>query len=428
MPGDWTILDLPIPLLTLGLTLLVAVRLMHGDPWSPPREAVMSWLLIAARGCLWTAALVGLTLIFAGAPTSLPFMLIGLVYLINAVVVWRVRTKNLLLHLLSLASQRGLPLPRAVAALANDGRGRFHRRMMLLSERLAAGLSLSEAWRERRLRELVPGIAPVTALVGQQTGRMGRALGQLAQSTDETSQGRAGAISALVYGLGILFFSALVQTFMVVKIAPTLAKLIQEFDVDANAGWSLWFLAGLNSRPLYVALGALTIVCGWLYLAVVLRGLATAFPSWNFFDRQHSSPHSGTILQLLALPVEARLPLLPVVQTLAAEFPGHRARRRLVAAERTMLQGAPPLEALRAARLATDKEFALLAAAERTGNLAWAMRQAAQLRDRRRDARLQIVTQSAIAAGLVLMAVPVVLFALATFGPLFFMVERLALP
>lgn len=420
--------NLPLHLFLLGLALLVAVRLMHGDPWSPPREGVLTWLHLAAWACLWTTLVAAVGFMVIGIPLSLPIVLIGLVYLVQAVVSYFSRRKNLLLRTLSLAAQHGLPLARAVHALSNEGRRGYHRRMAALADQLAAGVSLADAGRSRRTRGLVPRAAPVAIQVGTQTGRLPQALAELADSTDAIGQVRANAVAAMMYACGILTTGLLTISFFSVKLAPTLIRLFDEFDVTVSTLWTgdmlRWF-----SNPTFQAITMALAVCGLLLFAVLLiSNLARAFPSLNYLDRRQTSPRGGLLLSLLAKPVEAGLPLLPTVQLLARGFPDRQARWRLTRSERAMLAGEEPLAALGKCKLVSPRELALLAAAQRVGNLPWAMRQAATLRDHRWSQRTARRAQIIWGFGLVTLGVPVVIFALVTLWPIIAVIERLALP
>jgi len=150
-----------------GSDLVEVAPPMRSEPWRLSHMmilvavvAVILWLLVTLGGVMIAG---GLVLLFAMA--------------IGAGFVWaRLRTsrQDSLLWILAIAAERGMPLAPAVAAFADQYRGKTHRRVMNLVAHLNSGNLLPEALEETP--KAVPRDVILMAWVGQLTGLMPKAL------------------------------------------------------------------------------------------------------------------------------------------------------------------------------------------------------------------------------------------------------------
>ena len=91
--------------------------------------------------------------------------------------------------------------------------------------------------------------------------------------------------------------------------------------------------------------------------------------------------------------VEAQQPITTGINLLAELFPVARIRRGLYRARLLIEHGVPWFEALRRRHLIGRRDAGVLEAAQRAGNLAWALRALADSHDRQLGYRLQVLAQ-----------------------------------
>ncbi len=115
---------------------------------------------------------------------------------------------------------------------------------------------------------------------------------------------------------------------------------------------------------------------------LVLRGLAARL------DR-------AAVFESLALVTGRQRPMTQGILSLATYYPKDWVRRRLSRAFTAIHAGGSWIDALRAQRLMGAADAAVLAAAQRAGNLPWALREVAESNRRRFTYRLYIFMQVA---------------------------------
>jgi type IV pilus assembly protein PilC len=138
-------------------------------------------------------------------------------------------------------------------------------------------------------------------------------------------------------------------------------------------------------------------------------------PWADLLFRGRSTAH---VLRILAVAAEQRQPLTYALNWLAHVYPSARLRSRLIATAAAVNAGGDWRDALAAARLVTRAEQGLLKAAERAGNLSWALRQIASRRDKRAVYRWSTVLQIAYPIAILLLGAFVGFFVIALFVPL----------
>ena len=93
--------------------------------------------------------------------------------------------------------------------------------------------------------------------------------------------------------------------------------------------------------------------------------------------------HTATLLDGISLAAHQQKPVANAVMQLAAGYPQRKIARRLWAAYDAMQKGADDLDILYRHNLLTEVDLALLQAAQRNGNLAWAAKELADSNRRR---------------------------------------------
>jgi type II secretory pathway component PulF len=119
-------------------------------------------------------------------------------------------------------------------------------------------------------------------------------------------------------------------------------------------------------------------------------------------------------------------PLPKTVAALAGCYPKWSIRRRLHDLLVDLTRGMDCAASMRARGLISDADVAVLHAAERVGNLPWAMREIADGTRRRLAYRLQAWLQVLFPAAIVVFGVLVMLFYLSYFVPLLSLIQKLA--
>jgi type II secretory pathway component PulF len=134
----------------------------------------------------------------------------------------------------------------------------------------------------------------------------------------------------------------------------------------------------------------------------------------------------GPVLRMLALVTRRGRPLGEALQAVAAWHPKRWVRRRVRLAMRDQAGGVSWQESFRRRRLLGAADLATLSAAERNGNLPWALEQLGDSYTRRADFRLKAWAEFAWPLALAGVGLAVAVFVIAYFVPLAFLISSLA--
>jgi type II secretory pathway component PulF len=135
---------------------------------------------------------------------------------------------------------------------------------------------------------------------------------------------------------------------------------------------------------------------------------------------------SAEILDTLALVAGQQRPLPQGIAALAQSYPKKRIRLRLSQAATDIMLGVDWCESLRKHGLIGQPEFAVLRAAQRVGNLPWALREMADSARRRLAYRVQAAAQLLFPPIVILMGLAVLFVVVALFAPVVVLTCRLA--
>lgn len=415
---------------------------------------------------------------------SVPPLVLALVYVF--LVSRRLPEQEGLVSVLAMAAERGLPLGPAATAYAGLCSRRYGRRVRDLAARLDAGTGLPEALdalsspgpseprepgrREPLLASLVPRrsdrgpvlppAAAALARVGWQTGRLGPALRQ-AEAMLAARRDAPSPRALLGYPLAVLGGVLFGWSFMAYFIVPKFRAILLDFGVSPAGPWQLvWqapsalanatWLGGGGFNPWLndgtwgwawpLLLGAVQVAglvwiglaAGWLGLRL-LRWLGpglgplvggTGVPGWLApLDLRRDG---ATVLRALGLGVEAGRPLPEVLRALPSRELGRLSQKRLAQVRADVAAGRPWVASLNARGLVRPVDAAVLDAAERAGNLGWALSDRADAIDRRENLRLRAWGQILQPLAILGLGVLVLSFALGYFLPLVTMIEAMA--
>jgi type II secretory pathway component PulF len=164
-------------------------------------------------------------------------------------------------------------------------------------------------------------------------------------------------------------------------------------------------------------LGAVTVGICYLCDIPVLR------PWSDLLFRGRPTAH---VLLILAVATEQRQSLAQSLFNISRVYPSMPIRNRLMRAAVAVKSGADWRDAMQKTRLLTHAEQALLATAERAGNLPWALRQIARRREKRAVYRLATALQLLYPAAILALGAFVGFYVVALFVPLVKLVEGLS--
>ncbi len=136
--------------------------------------------------------------------------------------------------------------------------------------------------------------------------------------------------------------------------------------------------------------------------------------------------HSSLVMRALSLAVAGQKPIAAGIEGLAHDYPAGWVRRRLVRIDEDVHKGRDWIESLQDRGLIRRSDAAVLDAAQRVGNLEWALRELAESSDRRLGYRLEFWLQLLFPLLIIAAGALVSLFALAYFLPLVKLIEVLA--
>lgn len=336
-----------------------------------------------------------------------------------------------LVRVLALAAREGLPLggaARAYGELCSVGFGQRAQRLSALLER---GQVLPEA--VAAMPGILPHEADVLARLGRRGTMLAPALGQGVAARD-AQQRDAVSLRALVeYPLVVLGGMTLVCLYVMNFVTPRLRAILRDHGFpmpelsQAVFSWLSPLTTWIPSSPegLLMMLVALVIggsIAGLLIWALNTHGLLPPGPrAWLRRKRECSA-----IVRGLSVGMEAG-EALPETMAVLAQGPLTRwTRRRLLRAREAVEDGTSWPVALRKHGIVSAAEAGVLEAAERAGNVVWALREVADSRERRLAYRVKVLCALVQPLVIVGLGVIVMTIVVAYFLPIVDMIMRLS--
>jgi type II secretory pathway component PulF len=419
--GAFSVILLAIP----GIALRIAVRAVYGRRVAVMRDPLEAALSLASTLLIVLAvlgAIIGLIGVWWVLIVLGVMMLVALLTVADRL---RRAEHRALLWSLSVAAQKGIPLNESARAFADETLGNTGVRATRLAQALEQGQSLGQATRVARLRMPPPMRLAVT--LGESLGMLGPAMKQQLDDSQQADTALREAVVRFLYLGCVLWFFAAAIGFMMVKIVPVFERMFLEFELElptptllvvnlskffVNYGWP----AGIP----FVLITPLLIVGAFLYFGGWLpRDLPLVWRMFRRYDGAH-------VLRGLALAVRRGLPLTQALETVADSYPIGRIARLVRRVAREVADGLNWTECLKRARLISAAEAAVLASAERAGNLPWALEEMADSALRRQTYRVQVATQLIFPPALVAVGMIVALFAVGLFIPIVALVQGLS--
>jgi general secretion pathway protein F len=317
---------------------------------------------------------------------------------------YRAMERRTLVGLLAVAMEKGIPLGAAARAFAQDCRGRIRRRARRLADMLDRGVPLPQALEESGAR--LPIDAQVAINMGCEGGALSAAVGDATNAAVRLDPVVHTAAVKVMYLIALLAFAAAAFAYVMIKIMPQYVKIFDDFDTElpSTTVRLIWFASAVTGGGIgtLVAIGL-----GVCILVMTLFALSryAGNSRWDppLVRRLWRRLDQAVVLRSLAQAVEQRRTLATAIDGLARLYPKRHIRRRLQVAAARVNGGGDWCGSLQATGMLRPAEAGVLKAAERMGNLGWALREMADRNVRTFAARVSAFL--AVAFPLLLLAV-----------------------
>jgi general secretion pathway protein F len=368
--------------------------------------------------------LLAIILVAVFGPVGVVFCGILLFVVIECFRKHRASQQNALLWLLVISAERSMPLGPAIEAFAAEQGGSFGWRARRLAELLAAGTPLPDAI------ELCPRLLPAYTLpmirVGSQSGALAPALRQAATVHDQNAPLFMSLIGKISYLLLLPFFGCIVLAFVMTWIIPKFTVIFRDFNTALPPMTRCLIGASYFFINYWYLFFPFFLLMAWLLVYAEIR-----YFGWTLWDiplvrRLAQRLDSARILDGLAIVAGQQRPLGEGIATLAISYPKGDVRRRLALAVFDIEAGGDWADSLARHSLIRRADHAVLQAAQRAGNLSWAMQEMADSARRRFFYKLQAIVQAVFPAVLICFGLAVMYIVVALFMPLVALIQKVA--
>ncbi len=412
----------------LGAALLWAVRLVYGTRRGTSDDLIRRLLLLAGwvlllAGTIGTIlGLSGTLLLILAFGLLIAFLVLSVVCL--AYLKYMEAERRTLLWALLVAAEKGIPLEQAARAFADERSVQIGPRVSRLAGLLESGVPLPNAL--TMSRNPVPTDALLAVRLGAETGRMGPALRMSVDHIDHFEGAMRGVLAKLFYVVTVLGFGTAIVALVMLWIVPAWTRMFEEFDLSLPAVTQLNIAVSqfmLKTWPLMIPLYGLLFL---VFLFAISYYIGWSRYELPVFSRFWIRCDGALVLRSLALAVRQDRELGPTVFMLSRQYPRPSVGKRLAQASAHIDNGVHWCDALEMVSLFKPTDVAVLKAAERVGNLAWALDEMADSALRRFAYRLR--AGLAVGFPLVVLAFGAIVFVIVVgmFLPLIEMIQGLS--
>ena len=333
-----------------------------------------------------------------------------------------------LLWTLAAALERKFPVVPLLEALADEAGGSWRWKVRGLADLISAGVSIPGAI------EASGGILRPDAValirVGAESGGLLGALREAAELARRRTEAPAFKFQgAMIYLCLVMTVLASVSTFIMIFIIPKYKVIFEGFETKLPAATEALIFLCDGAGALLPLLVPPMIVALWVLLALSLDLIGLG-PAWDQRLRLGSRfwPHSRAphVLRCLGIAVDAATPISTVLNTIVSEHPDPLLRWRLAGVASGVEAGEDCWQSLRAAGFLRWSEAGLLTAAERAGNLGWALRCVADGIERRLEYRYRLLLELVQPVMVAAAGAVVAGFCLSLFLPLISVLDKLS--
>ena len=295
-----------------------------------------------------------------------------------------------LLSLLAVANEERLDPKPLIAALADEHRGRYRRRLRLLAKRLDSKTTIVPAL-EKTPYALSDSVV-LSLRFGSQSGTLAQTYKQLIE-TEKPQEGESRTTQGNARGYWAVFAGTmtLILTFFMFFIIPTFKKMFDEFELKLPIATRrlLMFVEWVSSSFLLVVVVGFAL--GWLVWSYRSRRFFRRAVADRMFGRT-SLLRSSHLLRMLSVAVEAGRPLAGSLSTLAKYHFDKNIRQRLLSARNEVEQGVPAWTSLVDAKIISRDEFQALSGASGHRDQAWTLHRMATLKQEIANQRVIVRT------------------------------------
>jgi type II secretory pathway component PulF len=380
----------------------------------------LMYLIVVVAVLLWLFVLIGSLLLLGGFVMLVAAVIGGGVTLARR----RATRQDSLLCVMAIAAEREMPLAPAMVAFADQYRGKSHRRIMDLAAHMNWGAMLPEAL--ERAPKVMSRDAVLLSWIGQATGKLPKAL-RLAATARMTQLPIWTAIAGrLTYILVLLLAMQTIGSFLLYFIIPKLEAIFRDFNVPLPEITVLTIDASHFIVKYFYLFFPFLLIELFLLFYIPVSFLSGGNFDIPLFDRLLRRRHTALIFRSLSLVVEADKPISLGLSTLSNHYPTRWVRRKLLAVESDVQQGADWIESLLDHNLIRSADAEVLRSSASVGNLAWALAELAETSERRLAIRLQTLIQFLFPLVVITLGFIVFLFAMAYFAPLVKLITELS--
>jgi type II secretory pathway component PulF len=411
----WLVMSLIVWLRRTALGLLLCGLSSYSDR-SPSWFKTTFFGLFRGAYVLLTAAVLLLTMTIIGGPCGFLLWMATVVIALMIKVRFGDMERRSLFWSLAVAIEKGIPLPAAVRAFAAERHDKLGRQSRELARLLEVGTPLDAALAQSVSR--IPSDVLLSLRAGPESRGMAARLKNSGRTAAHLDSAMHAAIARMVYLVVFLCFAAGVIGYLAMEIVPAFQKIFADFHTPLPPTTQT-MIRGLYFAAHYQFVG-FAILAGLLAMLLFTLARYVGLIEWDPpLLRRFSLPLEGaTVLRWLADSVEGQRPLGTAVGTLARRHPKLHIRRQLHLASQRISDGGDWCDSLAAAGLVPRGEAGVLKAAQRVGNLPWAMDDMADRLARKFTSRLTGLLSIGFPLVMLVFAAVVLLVVVGLFVPL----------
>jgi type II secretory pathway component PulF len=328
-----------------------------------------------------------------------------------------------MLRVVSNAVERGLPLEPGIEACGALCGGALERQSRAVVSLMERGMPMGEAF--ARVRGSFPPQGILWLRMGWDGPVLGEALRALGRRRMERQPFHAHLGSRLTYLIWTLVVMEVVVSYLMFWVGPKVEAIAFDFGVELPAitRWTFALIGHPAAGPIVAGLLLLQLAALPLIMFLSFDPL-----DWGVapMDRLLMKRHGATVLRALAGEVALDRPMPEALERIAQAHTSRVVRQRVRWAAARVARGQSWTQSLSDAGLIRPADGAVLDAATRAGNLAWALEHQANALDRRFGYRVMVWTQVLYPVAVIALAIPVVIFVLTYFLPLVTIIRALA--